>query len=70
MGKPIDFIPHKWYNISKMKGDKRMVNRPCIGCIYFKVCGSTNQTVECKGRVTMSEKRKEEKCHTNQKKSN
>lgn len=28
------------------------VLRPCIGCIYFKVCGSTTRTALCNGRVT------------------
>lgn len=32
---------------------------PCIGCIYFKVCGETNRTMPCEGRKTKSEKKKE-----------
>ena len=27
-----------------------MTKRPCISCKYFKVCGSTTRTEECKGR--------------------
>lgn len=37
-----------------------MVKHPCQGCIYYKTCGNTNRTQECKGRVTKSEKRKGE----------
>ena len=32
---------------------------PCIGCIYFKVCGETNRTMPCDGRMTKSQKKKE-----------
>lgn len=39
------------------------VKKPCIGCIYFKVCGSTTRTEPCKGRETKSEKKKENKHH-------
>lgn len=34
------------------------VKRPCIGCKYFKVCGSTNRTKPCFGRDT-NKKQKE-----------
>lgn len=30
---------------------------PCIGCIYFKECGSSTRTEECKGRTTKSQKK-------------
>lgn len=33
-----------------------MTKHPCISCIYFKQCGSTTRTKECKGRQTKSEK--------------
>ena len=33
--------------------------KPCINCIYFKVCGSTTRTMPCKGRMTKSQKKKE-----------
>lgn len=44
-----------------MKEVKKSPQRPCIGCIYFSACGETNRTVECKGRKTKSEKKKEER---------
>lgn len=28
------------------------VKHPCIGCIYFRVCGSTTRTEPCEGRQT------------------
>lgn len=34
------------------------VKKPCVGCVYFKVCGNSNRTIECKGRQTKSEKKK------------
>lgn len=37
----------------------REVQKPCIGCIYYKVCGSTTRTAPCEGRKTKSEARKE-----------
>ena len=37
------------------------VKHPCIGCIYFAACGSTTRTEPCAGRVTKSEKAKENK---------
>ena len=37
---------------------------PCINCIYFKACGETTRTMPCDGRMTKSEKKKEdEKCY-------
>ena len=36
------------------------VKHPCISCIYFKVCGNTNRTMPCNGRVTKSQKAKED----------
>ena len=38
-----------------------MVKKPCVGCIYYKACGNTSRTQPCKGRVTKSEKKKEDK---------
>ena len=38
----------------------KTVKHPCIGCIYFKACGNTNRTVLCDGRMTKSQKAKEE----------
>ena len=35
--------------------------RPCINCVYFKVCGSTTRTEPCKGRQTKSERKRESK---------
>ena len=37
------------------------VQRPCVGCIYFKVCGETTRTMSCNGRVTKSEKKREQR---------
>jgi hypothetical protein len=37
----------------------KMPTHPCINCIYFKVCGETNRTEPCYGRVTKSQKKKE-----------
>lgn len=31
------------------------VKHPCISCIYYDACGSTNRTNPCKGRKTKSE---------------
>lgn len=39
------------------------VKKPCINCIYFKVCGDTTRTMPCEGRQTKSEKKKETKHH-------
>ena len=36
------------------------INKPCVGCIYFKACGNTNRTMPCEGRMTKSEKKKED----------
>lgn len=35
------------------------IQKPCIGCIYFKVCGSTTRTEPCDGRMTKRQKEKE-----------
>ena len=40
----------------KMMND---VKKPCIGCVYYTACGSTTRTVACSGRVTKSERKKE-----------
>ena len=37
------------------------VNKPCIGCIYYKACGSTTRTMPCDGRITKSEKNRSER---------
>lgn len=39
---------------------KKFVQKPCIGCIYFKVCGSTSRTEPCSGRMTKREKERED----------
>ena len=41
------------------------VNKPCIGCIYFKICGSSTRTQLCDGRITKSEKKKEDSKNNN-----
>ena len=38
----------------------KLIKKPCVGCIYFKACGNTNRTMPCEGRMTKSEKKKEE----------
>ena len=37
--------------------DMRQVQRPCRGCVYFKVCGDNMRTVHCNGRMTKRQKR-------------
>lgn len=37
------------------------VKKPCIGCIYYKVCGNTNRTKPCDGRTTKTDKKRENK---------
>ena len=34
-----------------------MANKPCIGCVYFDICGSTSRTEECKGREIKQEQK-------------
>lgn len=34
------------------------VKHPCQSCVYFKVCGNTNRTEQCKGRQTKTEQKK------------
>lgn len=38
-----------------------MAKKPCVGCIYFKACGSTTRTEPCNGRKTKREIKKERK---------
>ena len=33
-----------------MKETRKDVQKPCIGCKYFAVCGSTTRTKRCEGR--------------------
>ena len=33
----------------------REVQKPCIGCIYYAICGSTTRTAPCEGRMTKRE---------------
>lgn len=37
------------------------VKKPCMGCVYFSVCGSSTRTEPCKGRKTKSQAKKEER---------
>ena len=39
----------------------KSIKHPCIGCIYFKVCGKTNRRELCAGRMTKTDKKKEKK---------
>ena len=38
-----------------------MAKYPCKNCIYFNACGETTRTQKCDGRITKSEKKKENK---------
>lgn len=40
--------------------DKKMPQKPCVGCVYFKACGNTNRTEPCFGRKTKSGAKKEQ----------
>ena len=33
-------------------GEKKAVQRPCRGCVYFKECGDNMRTMTCAGRLT------------------
>ncbi len=35
------------------------VKKPCVSCVYFKICGENTRTTPCNGRVTKSERKKE-----------
>lgn len=37
-----------------------MPKKPCVGCVYFNVCGSTTRTEKCDGRKTKTEQKKEQ----------
>ena len=34
------------------------VQHPCIGCVYFKVCGQKGRTILCEGRLTNRERKR------------
>lgn len=36
----------------------KKIKHPCQNCIYFKVCGETNRTENCKGRKTKREQKR------------
>lgn len=36
------------------------IKKPCVGCIYFKVCGNTNRTEPCNGRKTKRQVKQEQ----------
>lgn len=40
-------------------GMGKNVQKPCLGCVYFKECGETMRTAPCAGRKTKSELKKE-----------
>lgn len=42
-----------------MKNETDSVKKPCIGCVYYTACGSNTRTVPCDGRITKSERKKE-----------
>ena len=39
----------------------KQVQKPCVGCVYFDVCGETSRTMPCDGRLTESEKKRSER---------
>lgn len=39
---------------------EREVQRPCLGCIYYGVCGSSTRTAHCDGRKTKKQQKLEE----------
>ena len=43
-----------------MANEKAMPKHPCQGCVYYKVCGESNRTATCYGRMTKREKRAED----------
>ena len=44
-----------------LNGCNKNVKHPCVGCVYFKECGNTNRTMPCNGRITKSQRKKEQK---------
>lgn len=40
---------------------KEHVKHPCVGCVYFKICGENTRMNLCAGRKTKSDKKKEER---------
>lgn len=41
--------------------ENKTVKYPCRGCVYFNACGENTRTEPCKGRMTKSEKKAQEK---------
>ena len=39
----------------------KKVKYPCRGCVYFTACGENTRTAPCEGRITKSERKKENK---------
>lgn len=39
----------------------KKVKYPCRGCVYFAACGENTRTAPCQGRITKSERKKENK---------
>ena len=39
----------------------KKVKYPCRGCVYFTTCGENTRTAPCEGRVTKSERKKQER---------
>lgn len=40
---------------------KKTIKHPCQNCVYFAACGESSRTVQCDGRQTKSEKKRENK---------
>ena len=41
--------------------EKKMPQKPCVGCVYFMACGDNTRTEPCYGRKTKSDVKKEKK---------
>ena len=49
------FKMKKYYLSPVGRSAGQFVKKPCIGCVYFKQCGSTTRTAKCDGRKTKKE---------------
>ncbi len=49
----------------EVMADKNQPQFPCRNCIYFNACGENTRTEPCYGRVTKSEKKREERRKSN-----
>lgn len=42
---------------------QRPVKYPCQGCVYFAACGNTNRREPCAGRMTKTDRKRQEQAH-------